>query len=62
MGSLAESAHVKALPVLDVLTRGWAAAAYVGLQGARAAAEHLSTLQQLLRARFQSYMQSGVHS
>ena len=62
VSSLAHSAHAKASPILDVLSTGWAAAAEHGATWAHVAAEHLSSLQQLLRARFQSYMQSGVNS
>lgn len=62
MSSLAHSAHEKASPILDVLSSGWAAAAEHGATWLHVAAEHMSRLQQLLRARFQSYMQSGINT
>ena len=58
--TLAEIAQVKALPVLRMLGASWTAATDAGARGAHHAAEHLSALQQLLRARYQSYAQHAV--
>ncbi len=62
VSSLAHSAQEKAWPVLDMLSSGWATAAETGAAWMHIAAEELSSLQQLLRARLQSYVPSGAYS
>ena len=59
---LAGVARVKAAPALRMLGTSWAAATDAGARGAHHAAEHLSALQQLLRAHYQSYAQHAVQS
>ena len=48
--------------MLRILGASWTAATDAGARGAHYAAEHLSALQQLLRARYQSYAQHAVQS
>ena len=60
--TLAGIVRIKALPVLRMLGDSWTAATDAGARGAHHAAEHLSALQQLLRVRYQSYVQHAVQS
>ena len=53
--TLAWAVRIKALPMLHTLGTSWTAAT-------DHAAEHLSALQQLLRARYQSHVQHAVQS